>query len=98
MVLVEPFRPMFAAEIRKKALQNYLYSRWQWHLDQVFVKINGETQYLWRAVYYEGEVLEVLVTKRRDRKAALKFLKKQCNVTVARKTSWQTSFGHTKRR
>jgi len=39
------------------------------------VKINGETQYLWRAVYYEGEVLEVLVTKCRDRKAALKFFK-----------------------
>jgi putative transposase len=42
----------------------------------VFVKINGETHYLWRAVDHEGEVLEVFVTKRRDRKAALKFLKR----------------------
>jgi putative transposase len=49
---------------------------WQWHLDEVFVKINGETHYLWRAVDHEGEVLESFVTKRRDRKAALKFLRK----------------------
>ena len=41
-----------------------------------FVKINGETHYLWRAVDHEGEVLESYVTKRRDRKAALKFLRK----------------------
>jgi putative transposase len=50
--------------------------RWRWHLDEVFVKINGETHYLWRAVDHEGEVLEVFATKRRDRKAALKFLKR----------------------
>jgi putative transposase len=42
----------------------------------VFVRINGETHYLWRAVDHEGEVLEVFVTKRRDRRAALKFLKR----------------------
>jgi putative transposase len=52
------------------------YSSWQWHLDEVFVKINGETHYLWRAVDHEGKVLESYVTKRRDRKAALKFLRK----------------------
>ena len=52
------------------------YSNWQWHLDEVFVKINGETHYLWRAVDHEGEVLESYVTKRRDRKAALKFIRK----------------------
>ena len=40
------------------------------------MKINGETHYLWRAVDHEGEVLEVFVTKRRDRRAALKFLKR----------------------
>ena len=51
-------------------------ANWQWHLDEVFVKINGETHYLWRAVDHEGEVLESYVTKRRDRKAALKFLRK----------------------
>ena len=45
-------------------------------MDEVFEKINGETHYLWRAVDHEGEVLESFVTKRRDRKAALKFLRK----------------------
>ena len=49
---------------------------WRWHLDEVYVKINGVTHYLWRAVDHEGEVLESVVTKTRDRKAALKFLKK----------------------
>jgi putative transposase len=42
----------------------------------VFVKINGETHYLWRAVDHEGEVLEVFATKRRNSKAALQFLKR----------------------
>ena len=51
-------------------------SRWRWHLDEVFVKINGERHCLWRAVDHEGEVLESFVTKTRDKKAALKFLKK----------------------
>ena len=48
----------------------------QWHLDEVFVKINGVKHYLWRAVDHEGEVLESFVTKRRDKKAALRFLRK----------------------
>ena len=71
------FGPIFAAEIRRKRVQQMrAYSNWRWHLDEVFVKINGETHYLWRAVDHEGEVLESYVTKRRDRKAALKFLRK----------------------
>jgi len=71
------FGPLFAAEIRRKRVQQLrAHSNWRWHLDEVFVKINGETHYLWRAVDHEGEVLESYVTKRRDRKAALKFLKK----------------------
>ena len=45
-------------------------------MDEVFVKINGETHYLWRAVDHEGEVLESVVTKRRDKRAALKILRK----------------------
>ena len=51
-------------------------SNWKWHLDEVFMKINGERHYLWRAVDHEGEVLESYVTKKRDKKAALKFMKK----------------------
>ena len=71
------FGPMFAREIRKKRMYpNSNHSNWKWHLDEVFVKINGETHYLWRAVDHEGEVLESYVTKRRDREAALTFLKK----------------------
>jgi putative transposase len=70
------FGPMFAAEIRKRRVGAMRSSRWRWHLDEVFVKINGETHYLWRAVDHEGEVLESFVTKTRDKKAALKFLKK----------------------
>ena len=71
------FGPLFAAEIRKKRVQHLrAHSNWQWHLDEVFVKINRETHYLWRAVDLEGEVLESYVTKRRYQKAALKFLRK----------------------
>jgi putative transposase len=71
------FGPLFAAEIRRSRVKRMrAYSNWQWHLDEVFVKINGETHYLWRAVDHEGEVLETFVTKRRDRKAALEFLRK----------------------
>jgi putative transposase len=70
------FRPMFANEIRKRRLHHRSFSQWRWHLDEVFVRINGETHYVWRAVDHEGEGLEVFATKRRDRKAALKFLKR----------------------
>src|SRR5210317_1835242 len=70
------FGPRFAVEIRKRRIQHRRYSLWRWHLDEVFVRINGEMHYLWRAVDHEGEVLESYVTKRRDRKAALKFLRK----------------------
>ncbi len=69
--------PIFASDIRKKRVENYRqYTHWKWHLDGVFVKINGELRYLWRAVNQEGEVLETYVTKRRNRQAALKFLRK----------------------
>ena len=71
------FGPMFAAEIRGKRLEAMRYCRQlQWHLDELYVKINEVTHYLWRAVDHEGEVLESTVTKTRDRKAALRFLKK----------------------
>ena len=68
------FGPWFAAEIRKRRVRRRFYSLWRWHLDEVFVRINGKTHYLWRAVDHEGEVVEVFVTKRRDRRAAREFL------------------------
>jgi len=71
------FGPMFAAEIRRKRVDHMrAYIPWRWHLDEVFVKINGEMHYLWRAVDHEGEILESFVTKRRDKAAALKFIRK----------------------
>ena len=71
------FGPIFAAEIRRKRVQQLrALSKWKWHVDEVFVKVNGKRHYLWRAVDHEGEVLEAVVTKRRNKAAALKFLKK----------------------
>lgn len=70
------FGPMFASDIRKRRIEGIKSSRWRWHLDEMFVKINGERHYLWRAVDHEGAVLESFATKTRDKKAALKFLKK----------------------
>ena len=70
------FGPMFAGEIRKRRINGMRSSHWRWHLDEVFVKINGERHYLWRAVDHEGEVLESFLTKTRNKKAALNFLRK----------------------
>ena len=74
---VDRFGTHFAGKIRKqRASYMRQVTQWQWHLDEVFVKINGVQHYLWRAVDHEGEVLESFVTKKRDKAAALKFLKK----------------------
>ena len=70
------FGPMFVSQIRKRRVTQFSgYRHWRWHVDEVFVKINGETRYLWRAVDHEGEILESYVTKKRDKSAALCFLK-----------------------
>jgi putative transposase len=68
--------------------------QWQWHLDEMFVKIRGQQHYLWRAVDHKGEVLESFVTKKRDKSAALKFLRKHMKrygnpQVVARTTEWK---------
>ena len=71
------FGPMFAADIRRQRVSRMRgFRHWRWHLDEVFVKINGEPHYLWRAVDHEGEILESYVTKKRDKSAAVAFLKK----------------------
>ncbi len=71
------FGPKFTSKIRKRRTE-YMrsHSNWKWHPIDVFVKINGERHYLWRAVDHEGEVLESYVTKTRYKRAALKFFKK----------------------
>ncbi len=61
---------MFAAEIRRKRIQAMSqHNHWRWHLDEIYVGINGEMHYLWRAVDHEGEGLESFVTKTRDKAA-----------------------------
>ena len=71
------FGPMFAGDIRRRRVHAMRsFRHWKWHLDEVFVKINGERHYLWRAVNHEGEILESYVTKKRNKSAALAFMKK----------------------
>ena len=68
---------MFAGEIRRKRVNRMRdFRHWRWHLDEMYVKLNGEMVYLWRAVDHEGEVLESYVTRTRDKDAALTFMKK----------------------
>ena len=71
----DKFGPLLAKEIRKKHTPR-AYSNWRWHMDEVFVKINGKTHYLWRAVDHEGAVLDCYVSRYRNKSAALRFIKK----------------------
>lgn len=70
------FGPLFAADVRRQRVSRMRgFRQWRWHLEEVYVKINGEMHYLWRAVDQEGEVLESYV-RTRDKAAALRFMKK----------------------
>ena len=71
------FGPLMASDIRQQRLSRMRgFRHWRWHLDEIYVKLNGEMIYLWRAVDHEGEILESYVTKTRDKAAALAFMKK----------------------
>lgn len=71
------FGPMFAADIRRQQVSRMRgFRQWKWHLDEMYVRLNGEMVYLWRAVNHEGEILESFVTKKPDKSAALAFMKK----------------------
>jgi transposase-like protein len=63
---------MIAADLRKRRLKPH----GTWHLDEVYLKIDGRMVYLWRAVDAEGEVLDVLVQSKRNKHAALKLMRK----------------------
>jgi len=52
------------------------FRHWNWQLDEMYVRVNGEMVYPWRAVDHQGEVLESYVTRTRDKAAALLFMKK----------------------
>ena len=69
---VNHFGPMVAADLRKRRPKPHT----TWHLDEVYLKIDGRMVYLWRAVDGEGEVLDVLVQTRRNKRAALKLMRK----------------------
>jgi len=66
------FGPAIASNIRKRRHR----ADCVWHMDEMVVKIGGKRMYMWRAVDKDGEVLDVLVQKRRNKKAALKLLRK----------------------
>ncbi len=71
------FGPLFASEIRRRRVNRMRgFRHWRWHLDEMYIKLNGEMVYLWRAVDQEGEILESYITKKRDKSAALAFMKK----------------------
>ena len=65
------FGPMIAANLRTRRLRPHT----TWHLDEVYLKIDGRMVYLWRAVDAEGEVLDVLVQSKRNKHAALKLMR-----------------------
>src|ERR1700730_11341957 len=69
---VNHFGPMIAANLRKRRPKPYT----TWHLDEVYLKIDGRMVYLWRAVDAEGEVLDVLVQAKRNKRAAQKLMRK----------------------
>ena len=70
---VNHFEPIIAAELRKRRPKPHSI----WHLDEVYLKIDGRMVYLWRAVDAEGEVLDVLVQSKRNKHAALKLMRIQ---------------------
>jgi len=63
---------MIAADLRKRRPKPYT----TWHLDEVYLKVDGRMVYLWRAVDAEGEVLDVRVQAKRNKRAALKLMRK----------------------
>jgi putative transposase len=69
---VNHFGPMIAAHLRKRRPKPHA----TWHLDEIYLKIDGRMVYLWRAVDAEGEVLDVLVQSKRNKHAALKLMRK----------------------
>jgi transposase-like protein len=69
---VNHFGPSIATELRKRRPRPHAV----WHLDEVYLKIDGRMAYLWRAVDAEGEVLDVLVQSKRNKHAALKLMRK----------------------
>jgi len=65
------FGPLFAAEIGKRRVYSRSYSQCRWHLDEVFVRINGKTHYLWRAMKRYGQPRVIVTDRLRSYRAAM---------------------------
>jgi putative transposase len=83
---VHTFGPAIARRLRAKRSKPHS----RWHLDEMFVRIGGKRMYLWRAIDAEGEVLEVLVQAKRDKRAALKLIRKLLRKHGAAPEEWVT--------
>src|SRR6202521_975131 len=66
------FGPVVARRLRERRAR----PSWRWHLDEMVVRIARKRMYLWRAVDHEGEILDILVQRRRDKRAALRLMRK----------------------
>jgi DDE domain len=89
---VNHFGPLIAADLRNRRLKPHT----TWHLDQVYLKIDGRMVYLWRAVDAEGEVLDVLVRSKRNSHAALKLMRKLLKKYASFLSGWSpTTCDHT---
>src|SRR3954451_2876159 len=83
---VVTFIPAIARRLRARRPRPHA----RWHLDEVFVRIVGKQMYLWRAVDAEGEVLDVLVQPKRDRRAAQKLMRKLLKKQGMAPEAWVT--------
>ena len=93
------FGPLFAADVRRQRVSRMRgFRHWRWHLDEMYVKLNGEMVYLWHAVDQEGEILESYITKTHDKAAALTFMKKALNAMARPRRSPRTDCAPTARR
>jgi putative transposase len=64
----------------------------KWHMDEVFIRIQGVQHYLWRAVDQDGVVLDILVQPRRDANAAKRFFKRLLSSTLSNYAAWASAF------
>ena len=89
---VNHFGPAIAADLRKRRPKPHTI----WHLDEVYLRIGGRLVYLWRAVDAEGEVLDVLLQTKRNKRAALKLMRKLLKKTGSFRRRWsRTNWHHT---
>jgi transposase-like protein len=84
------FGPIFARALRRRRERPSS----MWHLDEMVIRIGGERFWLWRAVDHEGEILDMLVQRRRDTKAALRLMRKLIRSRVSLRRSWSRTSLH----